>query len=72
MSKETFSQKISETMSKKISAIESFGLKALLEKDEDFEIAICLAYMSLSKEKIIEKDIKNDDRLGRLTQKVNT
>ena len=72
MSKETFSKKISETMYKKTKAIEYLDLKALLEKDEDFEIAICLAYMSLSKEKIIEKDIKNDDRLARLTQKVDT
>lgn len=72
MSKELFSKKISETMYKKIKAIEYLDLKTLLEKDEDFEIAICLAYMSLSKEKIIEKDIKNDDRLARLTQKVDT
>ena len=69
MSKELFSQKISTMMYKKIEAIEYFDLKTVLEKDEYFEIAICLAYMSLSKEKIIEKDIKNNDRLGRLTKK---
>ena len=72
MSKETFSQKISEVLDKKIEAIESLDLKTLLEEDDNFEIAICLAYMSLSKEKIIDKDIKNNDRLGRLTQKVDT
>jgi len=72
MSKELFSHKISEIMYKKIKAIEYLDLKTLLEKDENFEIAICLAYMSLSKEKIIEKDIKNNDRLARLTQKVDT
>jgi len=71
MSKETFSQKISESMNKKMEAIESLDLKTLLEKDEYFQVAICLSYMSLSKEKIIDKDIKNNDRLGRLTQKVD-
>ena len=72
MSKESFSQKISEIMYKKTNAIDRLDLKTLFEKDENFEVAICLAYMSLSKEKIIEKDIKNDDRLGRLTQKIDT
>ena len=72
MSKESFSQNISEIMDKKIKEIETFNLKNIFEKDENFELAICLAYMSLSKEKIIAKDMKNNNRLGRLTQKVST
>lgn len=71
MSKEIFSEKISEIMYRKIKAIDDLDIKTLQEKEEDFEVAICLAYMSLSKEKIIDKDIKNNDRLGRLTQKVD-
>ena len=39
-------------------SIEYLDLKTLLEDDENFKIAICLAYMSLSKEKIIDKEIK--------------
>ena len=72
MSKESFSKNISETMYKKTEAIEYLSLKKLLEKDDNFEVALCIAYLSLSKEKIIEKDIKNNDRLGRLTKKVDT
>ena len=37
MSKKLFSQKISETMDKKLNAIESLDLETLLEKDENFE-----------------------------------
>ena len=72
MSKESFSKTISETMYKKTKAIEYLDLKTLLEKDDNFEVALCIAYLSLSKEKIIEKDIKNNDRLSRLTKKVDT
>ena len=72
MSKETFSSKICDAMDKKVAATEYFDLKTILENDENFEIAICLTYMTLSKEKIIEKDIKNNDRIGRLTQMVDT
>jgi hypothetical protein len=72
MSKVSFSKKISETMDKKMHAIDSYDLKTLMEKDDDFEVAMCIAYMTLSKEKIIDKDIKNTDRLGRLTEKVDT
>ena len=55
MSKEIFSQKISESMDKKLKAIEQLDLETLLEKDANFEIAICIAYMSLSKEKLSKK-----------------
>lgn len=72
MSKETFSQKISESIQRKIEAIEIMNIDDFLEPDENFEIALCLSYMTLSKEKIIAKDIKNQNRLDRLSQMVNS
>jgi hypothetical protein len=72
MSKVLFSQKICDTMYKKMKAIECLDLRCLFEEDELFDVAICLAYMSLSKEKIIKKDMKNKDRLGRLKEEVDT
>lgn len=72
MSKESFSQKISESMDKKIEAIEQMNINAFLEKDEHFEIALCLSYMTLSKEKLIAKDMKNHDRMARLSQMIDT
>ena len=71
MSKVTYSKKISESLCHKIATISNINLEYLLKKDEIFEIAICVAYLTLSKEKIIKKDIKNQDRLGRLTKKVD-
>lgn len=72
MSKETFSKNICEIMEQKIEAIEKYDLKKITEQNEFFEVALCIAYLALSKEKIIKKDIKNNDRIGRLTQKVDT
>ena len=72
MSKQTFSQKISESIYKKINSIENMDINAFLKKDEYFEIALCLSYMTLSKEKIIKKDIKNKDRIARLSQMVDS
>lgn len=71
MSKRDFSEKIIETMEKKIKAIESINPDEFAKKDEYFELAICLAYMTLSKEKIIDKDKKNKDKTGRLTENVD-
>ncbi|MBE6154873.1 MAG: hypothetical protein E7163_04815 [Firmicutes bacterium] len=71
MSKETFSEKISESMYRKTKAIEYIYPNIFLEHDDNFEIALCLAYMTLSKEKIIDKDIKSKDRLARLTEHVD-
>ena len=71
MSKRDFSEKIIETMEKKIKAIESIDPDEFAKKDEYFELAICLAYMTLSKEKIIDKDIKNDDQIKRLNENVD-
>lgn len=70
MSKQTFSEKTKEIIEQKINALESLDLEQLLKKDEEFEFILSLAYMTLSKEKIIKKDIKNQDRLGRLTKLV--
>ena len=71
MSKETFSKKLIKSMNSKLMSIRHFDLQNLLSGDEYFNIALCLAYMTLSKEKIIEKDIKNQDRLARLDSKVD-
>jgi len=65
MSKETFSEKISHLMYQKIKAVESLNPRVFFEKDANFEVALCLAYMTLSKEKIIKKEMKNSDRMGR-------
>ena len=71
MAKRDFSEKIIETMEKKIKAIENIDPDEFAKKDEYFELAICLAYMTLSKEKIIDKDIKNDDQIKRLNENVD-
>ena len=54
MSKENFSKKISNLMHKKLDALEQKNPNLFLEKDENFDVVLCLAYMTLSKEKIIE------------------
>lgn len=72
MSKITFSQQISELLTFKINALENLDYKEFLKKEEYFELALCLSYMTLSKEKIIEKDMKNKQRLDRLTKLVPT
>lgn len=71
MSKQTFSERINKTMKTKIEAVEHINLDELLKKDEEFEFILSLAYLTLSKEKIIKKDIKNNNRLGRLTKIVD-
>ena len=72
MSKKTYSKKINKIMQKKIEAIENLDFNSILAMEEDFEVALCLAYMTLSKEKIIKKDIKNSNRINRLSQMVET
>lgn len=70
MSKETFSKKISDMMYFKMKVLENMNYSRFLEKDEYFEFILCLSYMTLSKEKIIKKEIKNKKRLDRLTRMV--
>ena len=72
MSKESFSKTISKTMYRKLRNIEDHDFTSFFSKDENFLMALCLSYMTLSKEKIIEKDMKNKDRMARLTQMVDT
>ena len=72
MSKESFSKTISKTMYRKLRNIEDHDFTSFFSKDENFIMALCLSYMTLSKEKIIEKDMKNKDRMARLTQMVDT
>lgn len=72
MSKELFSKKISTVMNNKIKSLECMNIYEFLKKEEYFELALCLSYMTLSKEKIIHKEMKNTDRLDRLTKYVKT
>lgn len=70
MSKESFSKKISDMMDHKMKVLENMNYVEFLEKDKYFEFILCLSYMTLSKEKVIKKDIKNSKRLDRLTRMV--
>lgn len=72
MSKESYSQSIYETLYQRIKLLEYREPVYFFEYDEYFELALCLAYMTLSKEKIIDKEIENNDRLGRLKKQVAT
>ena len=72
MSKENFSKTMSDLMYRKIKSLEYLYIDDFFKKDEYFELALCLSYMTLSKEKIIRKEIKNKDRIGRLTNYVDT
>ena len=72
MSKESFSKKIYETIYTKIKTLEYTNPNAFFKYDENFELVLCLDYLTLSKESIIKKDIKNSDKLGRLTKMVST
>lgn len=53
MSKIDFSKKIVPIIEHKINALENLDYSEFLKKDEYFELALCLAYLTLSKEKII-------------------
>ena len=70
MSRESFSYKLTKDMYNKILALEDDYLDYVLDFDDTFELALALAYIVVSKEKIIEKDKKNDDNLKRLTRQV--
>ena len=71
MSKNTFTKKVVENVYRNIKAI-YYGDIEYLCIDENFELALCLAYMALSKEVIIGKDIQDQNENTRLTQKVPT
>lgn len=47
-------------MHKKIEALEYKIPNLFLEKEDNFDVILCLAYMTLSKEKIIFKEKKNN------------
>lgn len=72
MSKKSFSQEIDHIMYRKIKSLENSYYNDFFNKDEYFELVLCLAYMTLSKEKIIKKDMKDNRRLERLTRMVPT
>ena len=72
MSKLSFSRNVLDVMKKKNDAIREIDYENFLQRDEYFELALCIAYTTLSKEKIILKESKNEDPLGRLTEVVDT
>lgn len=72
MSKTDFSKAISGMMHDKAIVLESSNPLEFFKYDEYLELVLCIAYMTLSKEKIIKKEIKNEDKLGRLTKMVST
>ena len=72
MSKENFNKRVMLNMIQRFKALEENDFEKYLSFDETFEIALCLAYMTLSKEKIIKKDMKNTNRLERIERKVPT
>lgn len=72
MSKTDFSKAISGIMHDKALILESSNPLEFFKYDEYLELVLCIAYMTLSKEKIIKKEIKNEDKLGRLTKMVGT
>ena len=72
MSKELYSKQIYQTLYGKLKVLDYREPVFFFEYDEYFELALCIAYMTLSKEKIITKEIENTDRLGRLKKQVAT
>lgn len=70
MSLVNYTVKVIKSMTQKIGFMENYNYNEFMRKDEYFELAMCLAYLTLSKEKIIDKETKNTDRIGRLTKKV--
>ena len=70
MSKEIFSRNVMFGMYERLKAIDQDNFQEYLSYDENFALIIALAYMTLSKEKIIKKDMNNPHRLERITNKV--
>ena len=71
MSKSSFSEKIIDVFQSKLKGLR-YNPNTILESSEYYELALCLAYFTLSKEKIIHKDMKNNKRLERLTKKLDS
>ena len=72
MSCSSFSQKLTKDMYNKLQALENNDYDYLLNFDDNFCLALSLAYLVISKEKFIEKD-KDDycNQEGRLTCRVD-
>lgn len=71
MSKVTFSETMNEVLFRKLCDFLNRDPNKFFEYDEYFELALCISYLTLTKEKIIFKDKENNDRLGRLERKVD-
>lgn len=68
MSKLDYSKSLSEIIYPKLKSVDYSFPSLLLEDDKLYVLSLCIAYLTLSKEKIISKDKKNNNRLGRLTK----
>lgn len=71
MSKESFSEKINQLMNTKMNALIKFNPNVIFSNEEYLELILCISYLTLTKEKIIKKDMKNKSRLDRLTRMVD-
>lgn len=71
MSKEKYTTRVIKSMIGKIGYMENYCYNAFMGEDEYFELALCLTYLTMSKEKIIKKDKHNNDRMARLSKKVD-
>ena len=70
MSTASFTNKVIDDMYDRMGLMNTPIINNYLKFDETFELALALVYMTLSKEKIIKKEIKNPDALGRLERRV--
>lgn len=70
MSTASFTNKVIDDMYDRMDLISTPTINNYLKFDETFELALALVYMTLSKEQIIKKEIKNPDALGRLQRRV--
>ena len=70
MSKKSFTNKLIFDMYNKLESIDDYLVEDYLDFDETLELALSLVYMTLSKEKLIDKEISNPDPLGRLTRNI--
>ncbi len=71
MSKESFRVQLMNDIHRRFRALDMLDYSELFHMDDTFRLALCIAFMTLSKESIIVKDKKNTDRLGRLTKQVS-
>lgn len=72
MSKLDYSASLSDIIYGKLKSVHIGYATDLLEDNDLYKLALSIAYLTLSKEKIIDKDKKNTDKIGRLNKHVKT